>query len=176
MDLSAPLDPRTALRPLPATCPTLGYRRSLPRILRRAGRSDAPPSPFPTKTRLAGGARPPRWRSCSRSSEMPRPAGLRGPSRPRAPPPMRHGTGRSRPAQRRRPGPRAFDDARASVIALAEGRATGGRRDRSAERATLRGCVPDAERGDDRHRAGGRRDGARTESADAEAQATRAYP
>jgi hypothetical protein len=54
----APLDPRTALRP--ATCPTLGYRRSLPRILRRAGRSDAPPSPFPTKTRLAGGARPPR--------------------------------------------------------------------------------------------------------------------
>jgi hypothetical protein len=70
----------------------------------------------------------------------------------------------------------AFDDARASVIALAEGRATGGRRDRSAERATLRGGVPDAGRDDDRHWASGRRDGARIESADAAAQACRACP
>ena len=70
----------------------------------------------------------------------------------------------------------AFDDARASVIALADRRATGGRRDRSAERRTLRGSVPDAGRDDDRHRAGGRRDGARTESAHAAAQASRACP
>ena len=54
-----------------------------------------------------------------------------------------------------------IDAAGAAAVTLSKGRAPRGRRDRSAERAIVRGRMPDAGRADDRHRAGGRLDGPR---------------
>ena len=63
-----------------------------------------------------------------------------------------------------------------NACAFAGRRATRGRRDRDAQRASVRGGVPDAGRDDDRDRADGWRDGAGVESADAAAQASGACP